>query len=321
MPKRHGLYRRPESGPSLTGRDSRPACLFGIFRVFVALAHGPLRDPVRDSLGATSKSPTGDVAIGLEAHCREYVRLLLAALDTLQRIQGDIAATGPFAKVQGWNLTIRLKLANEAVWSCLNVVIDDIARATDLALNHEKNEPIDGLSIVLNKDCKRLAGREPFYTLFSNLRRDPTSWWNLAFRPGSGIRQRLVHYPDQISVGLWQPAGADTFQVTATIHSFGKAEVRSGRQPEHVDVLAAVAEVLAKLCDWLDRLEDALVNELGRKCPDWASALWPQDPPFVPLPVEFPEQDRPIPEDFLYLPKAEGTGPIAGTLRPLSGSE
>jgi hypothetical protein len=75
--------------------------------------------------------------------------------------------------------------------------VDDVAKAIPFVFDETCDQLADGFSEVKAKVGKgEYHALEPLFDALS----EPDSWWMLALQRGQGVRQRITHYPDLMSV-------------------------------------------------------------------------------------------------------------------------
>jgi hypothetical protein len=91
---------------------------------------------------------------------------------------------------------------------------------------------------------------------------DPGTWWELAFKPHHGARQLLIHNQYVVTFqGAQSPGGPMEAQAYLT-----------SPYPRHAidgDFFRLLRDILTSLCEWLDRLEEALVKHLQTRSSEW----------------------------------------------------
>jgi hypothetical protein len=204
------------------------------------------------------------------------------------------------------NLAREAGVAADSVFAYLCTFIDDIARIVPFALLHGPTENDHGSMFTKLKGNIKTDTNSTYRTLkplFVKLD-EPHSWWQSGFGKGTGIRHRLVHYPDIINFQGEKRDNDQQFRPQAFLF-------RLDGSNSALDFEIELSRLLGNLCGWLDQLEEVLVKQLidraKRKKLDWRpNRVCPQI--FVPVDRS---AAREIPEtDFLYLPICTGPSPL-----------
>jgi hypothetical protein len=242
----------------------------------------------------------------IEFHFRRVVQRLVRSLARLyQQITewdhfleaGGIAGAHP-------ELTFDIPedggIAADSVFHYLNLFIDDLARVVPLVLAYdgtEAKEP-DGFGTL-----KRMVNDGDISTssllreLFAELDREDSSWFH-SFQRGAGIRQRLTHYTDLVYFQGRTTPGDTRMTGDVSLISVGG--------PVHaLDFEGALQGLFAKLCDWLERLDQILLRHLSEKLAA-KGVSWNPFSGKCPS-IALPPQDgvRLDPSHYLYLPVCE----------------
>ena len=312
MPRRHGLFR---------SEGKTPVCLMGILQIFDALANGPFRVGIRkqkylDNRGIIDKIK--DPIVQIDFHFRKVLLRLLYSLDVFQRrfiVYGEYLNTwdskviDPFV---GNNLSCETGIAADSILTYLNMFIDDIARVIFFVMSEEPPEKLQNDISSFGELKGKILEKSAFpicRPLFNELNKKE-SWWFLGFKREEGMRQRIVHYTDLIQFqGSKDPADE---KVHPQAVLFG-----IGRPDRSVDFENELRKALHGLCEWLDRLEQILLDELRKKATkeklNWNAA---HECRRIYVPVEHNTIFREIPEtDFLYLPICDNSASLKCKVR------
>ena len=186
MTKRYGIYR--------INNDKEFSALFfrlGITDIF----------SVMSQYDFISDQQVKKQAQFLYHHFSHVKNRLAHSLDLLQR--SVLSIEEEFNKVDENfliginNIIMNAEVAALSVIAHLNIFVDDVARIVHLILT---STTFDNLQFPFT-DVKRKAGTDAQYrtfkTIFDELDQ-AGSWWQMAFKYGVGMRQRLIHYPDII---------------------------------------------------------------------------------------------------------------------------
>jgi hypothetical protein len=288
MPVRHGCSRVKEDGPLFLH--------FGMLGVFIGVLY-----PGR----ITSQQAQKRVQ-SLHLHINDAFRRLAYSLDMFQQAKEkweDVFSL-PMEQWMEHDDQIVLGIAADSIAHYFNICFDDVWRLVPFVF-----DPVSPDEPGEYKAFKRLLERGKFAAvkpLFDQLR-TPGTWWHSMLMRETGIRQRFVHYTDMFSVQ--GSKGPDDERVQ--VETFVWKQDSSGQR---IDFITILRESLNGFCDWLDKLEAILINELSAQCATRGLA-WtpPANCPRVLLPVGMQEGTREIPDDFLYLPVCDGSLPIKGT--------
>ncbi len=271
----------------------------GIFSVLEELRASPLRQIYPQA--GTAPSPIQQT----ELHSRHVSDSLLHSLDVFQSRLDELkkwynakgfAGPRPFL---GTLLQLEAGIAASSIFHFLNLFLDDVARIVLLVL---RLRPHISFGNLLNKVGEgKIPTPRGLKQVFDELR-DQNSWWNVGFKSGEGIRQRLVHYTDMVTITASRRPGSTRFRTTAYLHAMD-------RKVPTRNLEAEISRILLGLCEWLDRVEEALkdmlADEARRKHIQWNPR---QDPSRLRIPVGLTNKWRIIPKKhFLYLPICEGS--------------
>ncbi|MFL5245111.1 MAG: hypothetical protein ACJ8FY_23660 [Gemmataceae bacterium] len=303
MPLRHGLYRTDDKVQKKM--SNVPHCLFGLKTVFEAVAFRPpfkSRNLSTSYLGSPEERSTG-----IARHFSIVLDRLLHSLDIIQR---TIAKRQDNFDHEGtdWTPWIQTEIAADSVLTYLGILVDDIGKLVPLVFDNErlnnKGEPILDSFSKLKDEVINQSFFTPLLTLFQELDR-AQSWWKLGIERRQGIRQRLVHYSDLVNFQVEKADQEKNWRVKGYL-------VEASNGVAKVDFLEALRRVLHGLFDWLDRLEQALTNQLISRSQAENVAWSPsKECPLVWLPIEKPFKEKKIPDsNFLYLPVCSGSAPI-----------
>ena len=290
MPVRHGCFRVKKDGPLVLN--------FGILSVFLGVLHPR----------SISSRTTQERTQSLHFHFSEAIRRLAFCLDVFQqgvRQREEIYAL-PLQEWGNYPDQIMLAIAADSIAHYINICFDDVWRVVPLVF--DPNAPDDPDSWGAFTKLLTIGKFAPVKKMFDELK-NPGTWWHSMLMYGTGIRQRLVHYTDMFSVQGSRGPNDERIRV----ETFVWKQDSSGHAIEFV---AALRNALKGFCDWLERLEVILVNELSAQCAT-QGVTWttPAICPRVLLPVGMQEGIREIPDDFLYLPVCDGSLPIKGNYK------
>ena len=256
MPKRHGIFKSIPAGLPKGTRltiDQVPVFRYGIWQVFEAMRAGPFL-PMSDR---------GRPA-NLQQHFGEVCHRFIYSLQHLNRLMQRMAANferKPFA-LDSQQIYLEAGCQADHVLTYLNTIVDDIAQVIVLAngVTHPKQRT-ESMGDLKNPAVIGLPALATVRTLLNELN-NPGTWWELAFKPHHGARQLLVHNQYVVTFhGAQSPGGPME----------AKANLISAYQKHAIDgdFFRLLRDILASLCDWLDRLEDALVKHLQTLNSGW----------------------------------------------------
>lgn len=279
----------------------------GIFSVLEELRASPLRQIYPQA--GTAPSPIQQT----ELHSRHVSDSLLHSLDVFQSRLDELkkwynakgfAGPRPFL---GTLLQLEAGIAASSIFHFLNLFLDDVARIVLLVL---RLRPHISFGKLVNKVGKgKIRTPRGLKHVFDELR-DQNSWWNVGFKFGEGIRQRLVHYTDMVTITASRRPERTRFRTTTFLYAMDRSVPTR-------DLEAEISRILLGLCEWLDRVEgalkDMLADEARKKGIQWNPR---KDCPRFRIPVEITTKWRKIPDkNFLYLPKCEGSYPFRSRIR------
>lgn len=289
MPKRHGLYRSADAEPRTPGYA--PICRIGIWRVVDGLRGGPFRDTVRRTL----TSPHLDVTQQFSLQFSDVRERLFASLDELQTSLEEYKHTDPGQSRERLLLARSICMATDSACLYLTQFVDCVAQLIDLTYHDQKNTLIPGFRTLLADRAAVPAVDDQTYAWLTNPA-GPPAWWLERFERPMGV----------LSVGHSQPAeGEAATYVTLIV---------PGRN-EHVPMIDTIRDFLYGFFNWLDILEDRLIQHLQRVASQ-RNVTWEPETsiPFHPIRLDYPDPPRVIPSiDFLYLPECSDTGEVGGS--------
>jgi hypothetical protein len=249
MPTRHGIYRHIPAGLPKGTRltvDQVPVFRCGIWQVFEALRGGPFL-PMSDR----GKSAN------LDQHFGEVCHRFVYNLQHLNRLMQQMATSFEREPLALDSQQFHLEAGCQAdhVLTYLNTIVDDIAQAIVLAtgVTHPKQRT-ESIGDLKHPAIIGLPALAPVHTLLNELN-NPGTWWELAFKPRHGARQLLIHNQYVVTFhGAQSPGGPME----------AKANLISAYQKHAIDgdFFRLLRDILMSLCDWLDRLEGALISHL-----------------------------------------------------------
>lgn len=278
MAKRHGI-KIDDKGDILF--------LLGILSVFDPWTEGKILWEQGIELRHPEKRP-----LSIKFHLRRVAKRLIISLTKLfflmQDYKKNLQGTGPEVGhyVDYWEVQEEIGIAADSIFHYLNLLVDDIAKIIPfIAL--EQGVPEDFFDSshgsIFNFVNSKFKTEEVFRnnaelsTLFSRLNSTEISWWSLAFKKESGLRQRLVHYTDLLMLHIDIDNNTRKPRI---IHS----EV--GKAVRDQDVERALRELFDSLCEWLDVLEIELSHilsaQLKKKNVNWSSLNSPAQGFLVP---------------------------------------
>jgi hypothetical protein len=304
MPTRHGIHSSiPPGLPTGTPLtpEQWPSFRYGIWQVFDALRAGPF-------LAMDDRSK----AAKLQQHFGEVSRRFLYSLQHLNGLMQRMAAGLASRSFPPEVPQIELEAGCQAdhVLTYLNIMVDDVAQAIVLATGL-KNDRIESMGQLKHDEIATLPALSAVRGLLKELN-DPESWWGLAFKPRHGARQLLIHNHYVVSFHGAQSPGEPMEAKANLISAYQKHSIDG-------DFFNLLRAILASLCDWLDRLECALLGHLQTM-----SGAWTPMPhcPRIPLGLGFPLSGVTYHPLYFPLPLCDGSDPLPWTIGPpvLSGS-
>ncbi len=139
----------------------------------------------------------------------------------------------------------------ESFYSYWNILIDDIAKLIPFFFEAiERPNETDDFSFSKLITLIRKGEFGDLKTLFSEVE-NPESWWVLNFKRGTGIRQRIIHFPNKISID--GNPGLNGLKASPSIWDFSEDGIKI---TENLDQM--IFETLKKFLIWLDKLEEIL---------------------------------------------------------------
>lgn len=251
IPRRHGVVVR--SG-------NRCQLILGIWQVFDPWVN-PQLQYLQDHTFPGITRP-----LAIEYHFRRVVhRLIRSLLSLYQHIRGwdrFLEAGGLTSKDPQlvFEIPEEAGIAADSVFHYLTLFIDDIARIIPYILEEEGKqyrEP-DGFSemkrLIVNE---KIPVPQTFFSLFQNLDRED-SWYNLGFKRGIGMRQRLTHYTDLVIFRGRTKEGENQMSGDVSLGTIG-GPIRV------VDFEEGLKTQFRNLCVWLDRVDYELLTFLSKR--------------------------------------------------------
>jgi hypothetical protein len=300
MPKRHGIFTSVPSGlPKGTRLTSDQVAIFryGIWQVFEALRTGTFLPMSDRSKLANLNHHFGEV-------CQRFVYSLQHLNGLMQRISANFEL-GPLA-LDSRQVYLEAGCQADHVLTYLNTIVDDIAQVIVLAtaVTHPKQRT-ESMGDLKHPAVIALPALAPVYSLLQELN-NPGTWWELAFKPHHGARQLLIHNQYVVTFhGAQSPGGPME----------AKANMISAYQKHAIDgdFFKLLREILASLCDWLDRLEEALVKHLQALNSAWTPM---SRCPCILLGIGIPLSGMNYHPLYFPLPLCDGADPLPWSFAP-----
>jgi hypothetical protein len=294
MPKRHGIFKSIPGGLPKGTRltaEQVPAFRYGISQVFEALRTGTFL-PMSDR---------GKVA-NLQHHFGKVCHRFVYSLQHLNRLMQQMAASFDREPLALDLQQIYLEAGCQAdhVLTYLNTIVDDIAQVIVLAtgVTHPKQRT-ESMGDLKHPAVIELPALAPVHSLLNELN-NPGTWWELAFKPHHGARQLLIHNHYVVTFqGAQSPGGPME----------AKAKLISAYQKHAIDgdFFRLLRDILTSLCDWLDRLEGALVKHLHTLNSGWKPM---SQCPSIFLGLGFPMSGVNYHPLYFPLPLCDGADPL-----------
>lgn len=296
MPVNHGLYRKlPESrvkGQRILS-DAAPVFRYGIRTVFDAMTRGNFL------AGIDHRRRSGQLEYHFSRTCERFVfslqhlNVLMQEMSRLHGLRDGMPPTGLL------ELGFQAGTHADHVLSYLGTIIDDLAIGVTLATGYfgpNANKPIDSMGKL--KDQRSRTELAPVAQLLAELDK-PTSWWELGFKTKAGGRQLIVHNQHLVE---FQAVGQKGGPFKASAHIIS---VWSNPTVPFTNFFALLRDILEGLCNWLDRLQDALMTHLRPRDPSWSpmSLLCP----VMLLPVGWPSGVTVLDPVYFPLPLCDGS--------------
>jgi hypothetical protein len=291
----------------ITLDNGLPAFRFGIMSVFGSLALPPFVFSSGKKVRSQVRSywVPSEAFQALNLHVGNTLHRLLHSLDVFQRKMATIGEdfTEGCTNPDGVNEQLYAAIAADSILYYLNILVDDLARMIPSVIFDNKHQRDRKDFYDLKKDIKRKINRPeyaPIRPLFLMLD-DPLSWWSLGFQPETGMRQRIVHFLDFVTIQGSQNEGESN--VTSRAYLINFLDMKST-----IPFEKRLRHGLRGLCDWLDQLEQPLWDRLSERARMMGKADFarPKQIYQVRLPVELPLKPRSLPTDnFLYLPSVQ----------------
>jgi hypothetical protein len=245
----------------------------------------------------------------LEQHfgevCHRFVYSLQHLNSIMQRMAANFECEPPLA-LDSQQICLEAGCQADHVLTYLNTIVDDIAQVIVLAtgVTHPKQRT-ESMGDLKHPAVIGLPALAPVQVLLNELNH-PGTWWDLAFKPHHGARQLLIHNHYVVTFhGAQSPGG--TMEAKANLISTYQ------KHPIDGDFLRLLRDILASLCDWLDRLEDALVKHLQT-----LNSTWKPMPrcPSIHLGLGLPVSGVTYHPQYFPLPLCEGADPLPWTYGP-----
>ena len=314
MPTRHGLFQE----------DGKPPIMrFGIMEIFRLIAY-----PVFDDASLTANGAVESQKLCLRFSQENYYHLsnvLRRFLDALDIFQLGMASINQLYNGEDKNDVDQMSVhrrAGMAADSCLyylGLLLDSLGRLIPFVAlqNPQDHSCYQGNRNLRCDSFHKARNLAKTNAKFSDVRAvfllldDEKSWWNLGFKPGTGMRQRLTHYPDLIEFQGVGRHGSDTFVATAHLRG-----AMSANASDVMDFIAVLSDVLNDMCGWLDVLEAKLFDILLRRASDIGHVLVQGVIHGSIVPVTFSNVIRHLPrKKFLYMPMCEGSKALKETIQ------
>jgi hypothetical protein len=142
----------------------------------------------------------------------------------------------------------------ESFYSYWNILIDDIAKLILFFFDAIERQKInvDDFNFYKLIGLIRNGKFGDLKFLFSEIE-NPNSWWALNFKRGSGIRQRIIHFPNRVSID--GNPGINGLKASPSIWDFSEDGIKI---TENLDQM--IFKTLKEFLIWLDKLEEVLLN-------------------------------------------------------------
>jgi hypothetical protein len=239
---------------------NEPRWALGVWRIFDPWVDARLQAQQGYRVPVTTRPLT------IEFHFRRVVLRLVRSLAQLQKrihewdqwlAAGGLEGTHPEL---AFEIPEEGGIAADSAFHYLNLFIDDLARVIPyvLAYGETAMKDVEGFTELKTRLQKeKIAASPALRELFLELDCND-SWWYQGFKYGVGIRQRLTHYTD--IVYFHGSAKLGDARLSGDISLTGV-----GGPIHHEDFEQALRELFGKLCEWLDRLEQPLLQHLSEK--------------------------------------------------------
>ncbi|MFO0812134.1 MAG: hypothetical protein U0796_02885 [Gemmatales bacterium] len=300
MPKRHGIFQSIPTGLPKGTRltiDQVPVFRYGIWQVFEALRAGPFL-PMSDR-GRPAK---------LEQHFGAVSHRFVYSLQHLNRLMQLMAANfecKPFA-LDSQQIYLEAGCQADHVLTYLNMIVDDIAQVIVLATGvTDPKQRTESMGDLKHPAVIGLSALAPVHDLLIEMN-NPGTWWELAFKPHHGARQLLIHNHYVVTFNGAQSPGGPMEAKANLISAYQEPTI------DH-DFFRLLRDILTSLCEWLDRLEDALVRHLQTLNSTWKPL--PQCP-CIHLGLGLPMSGVSYHPLYFPLPLCDGADPLPWTYGP-----
>jgi len=307
MPKRHGIFKSIPAGLPKGTRltiDQVPVFRYGIWQVFEALLAGPF----------LLMSDRGKPA-NLQQHFGEVCHRFIYSLQHLNRLMQRMAANFERESrgLDSQQIYREAGCQADHVLTYLNTIVDDIAQVIVLVtgVTHPKQRT-ESMGDLKHPAVIGLPALAPVHPLLNELNNLGTGW-ELAFKPHHGARQLLIHNHYVVTFHGAQSPG-EPMEAKANLISAYQKHAIDG------DFFRLLRDILASLCDWLDRLEDVLVEHLQTLNSAWKPM---SQCPSISLRLGLPMAGVNYHPLYFPLPLCDGADPLPWAFSPpvLEGAE
>ncbi len=301
MPVRHGLHRKlPTPGTQVTVKTG--ACFkYGIRNVFHSLAY--------DNILKTPSEVT--LARQIDRHfttsCERFLFALQEMNTNLQLLVGEYEVHGDLRGSRPGFLKAGC-FADQAL-SCLGLIVDDLAILISICTGLVNEHPIDSMGKLRSLACH--ASLAPVKSLMDDLG-EPDSWWALGFRPKQGVRQLLIHNHHCVEFQVISVPNQSPWIDVSLLSPYSDLE-----RVSFTDYAAILRNILTKLFNWLDRLEEVLKIHLKTTFDKEVALTHPQ----IILPVGYEIGKTTYLESYFPIPRCEDADPLPWTIDVIGNAD
>ena len=272
---------------------------FGMLSVFHAYCFGPAAwIPEEDGADPYNK------ATELYHHAHSTWDKMIFCLDGLKTDMEENARPALSDNpAQKFRCEVSLKVHFDGVLNYFSVLADDVGKIVRYVIKEDWTDPDDKSSFNSTKNSILKVPTSPLWVLFNELDPPdknesgfPLTWYKAMLKPTRGLRQRRIHYSDDIVpqvFGSRKPGGSGHENIRTELFHY----VNNGGMTM---VTEKFSRVFRGYFFWLNMLQEELVKILKQRFPTWeyGSINTAVTMPYLPM---YPKDMAPKGE-YLFLP-------------------
>lgn len=236
-------------------------------------------------------------------HAYEVFHRLLDSLDLLQEYVDTMTDSYSTEQhhISFMGIERRAGMAADGALQYLGMLLDGIGRTVPYILtdDHKTERDVDSFYRVIKRSSTK-AVYAPLKALFQELTQLDT-WWHLAFMFETGLRQRIIHYPDLIAF-----QGSKPQDKPWKVNAYLTRAVSPG-QNQHINILELLPKILAEMCEWLDNFYNLSLDIVLKRANSIGLQVKEAPLYITYLPIYRTGNFQAYRENYLYFPHCEGS--------------